>query len=43
LLSREQYLSDVEHGDYEDARLAPRGKMTKAETDQWTAAIGKIK
>jgi hypothetical protein len=43
LLSREQYLLDVEHGGYEDARLAPRGNMTKAETDQWTAAIGKPK
>jgi hypothetical protein len=43
LLSREQYLPDVEHGDYEDARIAPRGNMTKAETDQWTAAIGKNK
>jgi hypothetical protein len=43
LLSREQYLLDVEHGGYEDARLAPRGNMTKAETDQWTAAIGKGK
>jgi hypothetical protein len=43
LLSREQYLSDVEHGGYEDARVAPRGNMTKAETDQWTAAIGKNK
>jgi hypothetical protein len=43
LLSREQYLPDIEHGGYEDVRLAPRGNMTKAETDQWTAAIGKNK
>jgi hypothetical protein len=43
LLSREQYLPDLEHGGYEDARLAPRGNMTQAETDQWTAAIGKGK
>ena len=42
LLSREQYLPDLELG-YHDARLIPKGNMTKAETDQWTAAIGKDK
>jgi hypothetical protein len=42
LLSREQYLPDLERG-YQDARLVPIGNMTKAETDQWTAAIGKEK
>jgi len=42
LLSREQYLADRERG-YQDARLVPIGNMTKAETDQWTAAIGKVK
>ena len=42
LLSREQYLPDLELG-YHDARLIPKGNMTKAETDQWTAAIGKEK
>lgn len=42
LLSREQYLPDLQCG-YHDARLVPKGNMTKAETDQWTAAIGKEK
>lgn len=42
LLSREQYLPDLQRG-YHDARLIPKGNMTKAETDQWTAAIGKEK
>lgn len=42
LLSREQYLPDLQRG-YHDARLIPKGNMTKAETDQWTAAIGKDK
>jgi hypothetical protein len=40
LLSREQYLYDLEHFGYEDARVAPRGNMTLAETAAWTAAIG---
>jgi hypothetical protein len=39
LLSREQYLVDIERWGYKDARLLPRGNMTKAETDQWTVAI----
>jgi hypothetical protein len=39
LLSREQYLIDVEQWDYEDARLAPRGPMTAADIGRWTAAI----
>jgi hypothetical protein len=43
LLSREQYLADLEQWGYEDGRLTPHGNMTKAETDQWTAAIGKPK
>jgi len=42
LLSREQYLPDLERG-YQDARLIPKGNMTKAETAQWTAVIGKEK
>jgi hypothetical protein len=42
LLSREQYLTDLGWG-YEDARLIPRGNMTRAETDQWTEVIGKNK
>ncbi len=43
LLSREQYLMDIEHRGYEDARLFPKGNLTKAETDHWTEAIDKEK
>lgn len=43
LLSREQYLTDIGQWGYEDARLFPRGNLTKAETDHWTAAIDKEK
>jgi hypothetical protein len=38
-LSREQYLVDVEHWGYRDARLAPGGTMTPGDVAQWTAAI----
>lgn len=40
LLSREQYLSDVEHWGYADARVFPRGHMSADDTANWTAAIG---
>jgi hypothetical protein len=40
LLSREQYLVDVEHFGYRDARLEPGGPMTPEQVDVWTAAIG---
>ena len=40
LLSREQYLHDVQNLGYEDARIEPRGNMTAKETEIWTAAIG---
>jgi hypothetical protein len=40
LLSRSQYLHDLEVEGYEDARLAPRGKMTPAMITRWTDAIG---
>lgn len=40
LLSREQYLVDVEQWGYEDARIWPRGAMSPEETARWTAAIG---
>jgi hypothetical protein len=43
LLSREQYLTDLERWGYEDARLVPRGNLTKAEIEEWTAAIEKDK
>jgi hypothetical protein len=38
-LSREQYLTDVEQWDYEDARVAPRGSMSPDDVAHWTAAI----
>jgi len=40
LCSRAQYLVDVEHWGYHDARLAPAGNMSQGEIDRWTAAIG---
>jgi hypothetical protein len=39
ILSREQYLVDVERWGYADARLAPRGAMSQQDVDHWTAAI----
>ncbi len=39
ILSREQYLVDVERWNYRDARLQPTGNMTREEADRWTAAI----
>ena len=39
LLSRSQYLVDLERWGFEDARLEPRGSMSKQEIDRWTAAI----
>lgn len=40
LISREQYLTDIMEWGYEDARLLPRGCMTREEIAHWTAAIG---
>jgi hypothetical protein len=40
LLSREQYLHDLTHLGYGDARIEPTGRMTHEETDIWTASIG---
>ncbi len=40
LLSRAQYLVDIGQWGYDDARLSPRGRLTKEEIDHWTAAIG---
>jgi hypothetical protein len=40
LLSRQQYLVDVERHGYRDGRLEPGGPMTPEEVDIWTAAIG---
>jgi hypothetical protein len=41
LLSREQYLYDVEHLKYRDGRQQPDGPMTREQIDIWTAAIKK--
>jgi hypothetical protein len=40
LLSREQYLVDVEQWGYSDARLQPDGPMSAEEIARWTEAIG---
>jgi hypothetical protein len=39
LFSRAQYLVDIEHWGYRDARLAPGGGMSQRDIDGWTAAI----
>lgn len=39
LLSREQYLHDLEAWKYRDGREAPEGPMTREQIDIWTAAI----
>jgi hypothetical protein len=39
LLSRAQYLPDVNGGGYLDARLEGRSHMTAADIETWTAAI----
>ena len=39
LLSREQYLHDVEQLDYMDGRLTAASTMTEADVASWTAAI----
>jgi hypothetical protein len=39
LLSRAQYLVDVDDWGYEDARLAPRGSLSAEQIAEWTAAI----
>ena len=43
LLSRAQYLVDVDEWGYEDARAVPRGNMTEEQIQEWTAAIDKSK
>ena len=40
LLSREQYLFDIDQLGYTDARLRPHGEMTPEQADIWTRAIG---
>jgi predicted nucleotidyltransferase len=39
LLSREQYLPDVEQQGYEDGRVEPFGAMTRQDVEHWTDAI----
>jgi hypothetical protein len=39
LLSREQYLPDIEQWGYADARERPRGEMSHEAINHWTAAI----
>jgi hypothetical protein len=39
LLSREQYLHDIEHWKYRDGRAEPEGPMTREQIEIWTAAI----
>ena len=41
VLSRAQYLSDVEATGYRDGRLRPAGNMTPEEIELWTEAIGR--
>jgi hypothetical protein len=41
LLSREQYLVDLEEWGYEDARLEPEGALSPEEIRRWTEAIDK--
>ena len=40
LLSREQYLFDIEQLGYDDPRLRPHGAMTAEQAEIWTRAIG---
>jgi hypothetical protein len=40
LLSREQFLVDVNEWGFRDARLPPLGPMSAEDVDLWTAAIG---
>ena len=39
ILSRQQYLKDIEEWGYKDARLLPRGTMSHEEIAHWTAGI----
>jgi hypothetical protein len=42
IISREQYLIDIQDWAYRDARLAPHGEMTTDEIALWTEAIGVV-
>ena len=41
LVSREQYLHDLEHLKYRDGREQPYGPMTREQIEIWTDAIGR--
>ena len=41
LLSREQYLHDIQTLEYRDARRPPYGRMTESEIETWTVAATK--
>jgi hypothetical protein len=41
LLSRAQYLVDIDEWGYDDARAQPRGNMTEEQIREWTGAIDK--
>jgi hypothetical protein len=41
LLSRQQYLGDIDRWGYLDARSLPENPMTEAEIDTWTAGIAR--
>lgn len=41
LLSREQYLNDIDKGGYKDARIEPLGNMSEQDTALWTKAIAR--
>ena len=43
LLSRQQYLPDLNERGYLDARLPPHGPMRAEDVKHWTDAIGKIR
>jgi hypothetical protein len=43
LISRQQYLTDIQQWGYKDARQEPRGSMTREDIAHWTAAIETIK
>jgi hypothetical protein len=43
LLSREQYLHDIDRWKYRDGREVPDGPMTREQIDIWTKAIGKVR
>jgi YHS domain-containing protein len=42
LLSKVQYLIDIESWGYVDARLSPRGVLTQEQTTQWTAFVDRV-